>query len=131
MPANAQYSSPLLTATREQPGDEILYSWKEIAVFLKCSVRTAQRLERNENLPTHRHGHIRRGTVYAFKDEVQQWVKRREGSQVAASAHNTSPVLIPAPAVQLDLLYHLCAEARQRAARVRGRFEPSVLTSSK
>ncbi len=129
MPANAQYSSPLLTATREKPADKILYSWKEIAVFLKCGVRTAQRWERNENLPTHRHSHIRRGTVYAFKDEIQRWMKSREGSQIAPSAHSTSPVLISAPPVLLDRLYHLCEEARQRAARVRGTFEPPGLTS--
>jgi hypothetical protein len=106
---------------------QTLYSWKEIAVFLKCGVRTAQRWERNQKLPTHRHNHIRRGTVYAFKDEIQEWMKSRAGAQALASVSSTSPDPIffpPIPPVQLGYLYQLCERARQRAQRVRGSFAP-------
>jgi helix-turn-helix protein len=111
-----------------QIDSQTLYSWKEIAVFLKCGVRTAQRWERNQKLPTHRHNHIRRGTVYAFKDEIQEWMKSRAGAQALASVSSTShdPVSFPpapgVPPVQLRHLYHLCERARQRAQRVRGSF---------
>ena len=113
-----------------QINNQTLYSWKEIAVFLKCGVRTAQRWERNENLPTHRHSHIRRGTVYAFKDEIQEWMKSREGSQTIPPKASANPVPISVPPVQLDRLYHLCEQARERAGRVRGVFQLSIDASA-
>jgi hypothetical protein len=106
-----------------QIDSQTLYSWKEIAVFLKCGVRTAQRWERNENLPTHRHSHIRRGTVYAFKDEIQEWMKSREGSQTLPSAPSTMSDSVSVPPLQLDRLYRVCVNARARAERVRGVFQ--------
>src|SRR4029450_11678718 len=50
-----------------------LDSWKEIAAYLKRSVRTVTRWEREEGLPVHRHLHTRSGTVYAFKPELDAW----------------------------------------------------------
>ena len=41
-------------------------SWKEIANYLKISVRTVQRWEKDEGLPVHRHAHARQDTVYAY-----------------------------------------------------------------
>src|SRR5262249_19938911 len=105
-----------------QIDSETLYSWKEIAVFLKCGLRTAQRWERNEGLPTHRHSHVRRGTVFAFKDELQRWISSREPTQAAPSATcNYVPICMQAvSATRLDFL---CKAARERATRVRGMFE--------
>jgi len=50
-----------------------LDSWKEIAAYLKRSVRTVTRWEREEGLPVHRHLHSKSGTVYAFKPELDAW----------------------------------------------------------
>jgi Tol biopolymer transport system component len=50
-----------------------LDSWKEIAAYLRRSVRTVTRWEREEGLPVHRHLHTRSGTVYAFKPELDAW----------------------------------------------------------
>ena len=119
----------MLGQSRQIDG-QTLYSWKEIAGFLKCGVRTAQRWERNENLPTHRHSHVLRGTVYAFKDEIQKWMMSRVGSQTPPSAPIASPDPISVPAVRLDRLYVLCVHARERAARVRGVFQLSTHVSS-
>src|SRR4029077_9748802 len=47
--------------------DDRLSSWKEIATYLKCGVRTVQRWETLEALPVHRHQHQKNGTVYAFR----------------------------------------------------------------
>src|SRR5580698_6447506 len=54
-----------------------LSSWKEIATYLKCGVRTVQRWERIEGLPVHRHQHQTQGTVYAFKTELDAWQRNR------------------------------------------------------
>jgi Tol biopolymer transport system component len=53
--------------------DERLDSWKAIAAYLKRDVRTAQRWERQENLPVHRHVHQSHGSVYAFPAELDAW----------------------------------------------------------
>ena len=44
-----------------------LESWKEIADYLRTSVRTVQRWEKVEGLPVRRHPHAKQDTVYAFQ----------------------------------------------------------------
>ena len=64
------------------PADGRLDSWKEIASYLKRSVRGVQRWEAEEGMPVHRHLHEKRGTVYAFSSELDAWWKER-GSMLA------------------------------------------------
>lgn len=54
-----------------------LDSWKEIASHFGRQVRTAQRWEREEGMPVHRHLHRRRGTVHAWTDELDAWWQAR------------------------------------------------------
>ena len=54
-----------------------LDSWKEIAEYLKRSVRTVRRWEAEEGLPAHRHHHRSSGTIYAFKSELEGWFASR------------------------------------------------------
>lgn len=56
-----------------------LESWKEIANYLRRSVLTAQRWERTEGLPVHRHAHEKQASVYAFRSEIDRWRREREG----------------------------------------------------
>ena len=65
------------TPPPEPAASERLDSWKEIATYLKRSVRTIQRWEKTENLPVYRHTHESRGTVYAHKPEVEAWWNNR------------------------------------------------------
>ena len=53
--------------------EERLNSWKEIARYLRCSVRTVRRWERHEGLPVHRHMHRTLARVFALKSEVDAW----------------------------------------------------------
>lgn len=62
---------------------ERLESWKEIAAYLKRSVRTVHRWEKEEALPVRRHLHKKLGTVYAYKPEIDAWWASR-GSQLEA-----------------------------------------------
>jgi len=55
-----------------------LDSWKEIAAYLKRDVTTAQRWEKREEMPVHRHLHDRMGSVYAFSSELDAWVQSRK-----------------------------------------------------
>jgi TolB-like protein/Flp pilus assembly protein TadD len=63
--------------TAETSGDERLDSWKEIASYLKREVRTLHRWEAHEGLPIHRHLHKERGSVYAYKSELDSWWNNR------------------------------------------------------
>lgn len=56
-----------------RPPSPRLESWKAVAGHLGVSVRTAQRWERSEGLPAHRHMHATLGSVYAFQEELDAW----------------------------------------------------------
>src|SRR4029450_5199205 len=52
-------------------------SWKGMPSHLGRGIRTVQRWERDEGLPVHRLGHIKRGTVYADCAEITaRWERR-------------------------------------------------------
>ncbi len=58
--------------------DGRLDSWKEIAAYLNRTPRTVQRWELEESLPIHRLRHEKQGSVYALKDELDQWWESRQ-----------------------------------------------------
>jgi len=58
------------------PADR-LDSWKKIATYLKRDVSTVQRWERREAMPVHRHLHDKRGSVFAFRSELDLWWEGR------------------------------------------------------
>jgi hypothetical protein len=60
----------------------ILNSWKEIASYLRCSVRTAQRLEQS-GMPVRRPAGHSRSAVIAMSDEIDLW---RQNSQNGLAA---------------------------------------------
>jgi hypothetical protein len=63
-------------SARASDGDR-LDSWKEIAVYLHREVRTAERWEKREGLPVRRHTHPNGSSVYAFKHEIDAWLRSR------------------------------------------------------
>jgi TolB-like protein/tetratricopeptide (TPR) repeat protein len=69
--------TPDATKSADDRAPERLDSWKDIASYLKRDVSTVQRWERLESLPVHRHLHDKRGSVYAFRTEVDAWFLAR------------------------------------------------------
>jgi hypothetical protein len=59
------------TPQGKSPNDDLLVSWKDIAAYLKCSVRKAQRLEQRE-LPVKRIAGTK--SVWASKAEIDRWL---------------------------------------------------------
>ena len=51
--------------------DDLLVTWKDIAAYLKCSIRKAQRLEK-QDLPVHRIGATK--SIWASKAEIERWL---------------------------------------------------------
>lgn len=74
--------NPLVTdrqSIEKSPAPEKrLDSWKEIAAWLNRDVTTAQRWEKREGMPVHRHAHEKRGSVYALPSELDAWLKSRK-----------------------------------------------------
>src|SRR5260370_18722914 len=60
-----------------EPSRDRLDSWKQIAVYLGREVRTVQRWEKREGLPVHRLFHVKAGTVWAFKHDIDVWFNNR------------------------------------------------------
>jgi Tol biopolymer transport system component len=64
--------SPLSPPSQKLAQDR-LDSWKQIAQYLQRDESTVQRWEKREGMPVHRHVHDKRGSVYAFADELDAW----------------------------------------------------------
>jgi Tol biopolymer transport system component len=79
-------SSPpdLPSAPPEIASSDRLESWKEIAVYMHRDVKTVQRWEKREGMPVHRHLHDKIGSVYAFRTELDAWVRNRRPSSPEA-----------------------------------------------
>ncbi len=71
---------------------EKLNGWKEIACHMNRSVRCVQRWERNERLPVRRHGHVGGVSVYAFREELDEWWQdeRRSSREFCIERTNTA-----------------------------------------
>jgi hypothetical protein len=101
-----------------------LESWKDIAAYLRRTVRTTQRWEQTEGLPVHRHPHEKRGSVYAYPSELDVWWQERQARLALEERRFDDP--IPPPAVPrsrsfaggcADALAELAAAARARLRR--------------
>ena len=57
--------------------DDRLDSWKAISAYLKRDVTTVQRWEKREGMPVHRHVHDKLGSVYAYRSELDAWIRGR------------------------------------------------------
>lgn len=82
-------------STSPGPPAERLDSWKEIARYLKRDESTVQRWEKRESMPVHRHVHDKRGSVYAYRAELDAWwqgrrqqLEPRKGEGAVLSAHS-------------------------------------------
>lgn len=94
VPFNELTARPVTKQALHRPAPR-LDSWKEIATYLKRSVRAVSRWERLEGLPVHRHHHGKQATVYALPHELDQWLQSRSGQGHAGQLPN-KPQAIPA-----------------------------------
>jgi pentatricopeptide repeat protein len=76
-----------------------LDSWKEIAAYLNRDVTTAQRWEKREAMPVHRHVHDRAGSVYAFPAELDAWLQTRKPRLEEEEKEPVAPTPVDAPTV--------------------------------
>ena len=81
------------------PGER-LDSWKAIASYLNRDVTTVQRWEKRESMPVHRHLHDKLGSVYAFRSELDAWVRSRKAQPGPTAFEFDEGPLRPAPATR-------------------------------
>jgi len=92
------------------PAAEQLESWKEIARYLKRSVRTARRWEHEEALPVHRHVHHTRASVFALRAEIDAWRRTRVESPRTPGATVTARAAAPKTSIAVLPFENLSAE---------------------
>lgn len=88
---------------REPPAADRLGSWKAIAAYLKRDITTVQRWERREGMPIHRHVHDKRGSVYAFRSELDAWLQDRRPAPASEPQQRAARWLIPFAAIALAI----------------------------
>jgi TolB-like protein/Flp pilus assembly protein TadD len=72
---------PLNPKARDAVGEQLgkaLDSWKEIASWFNRSEKTVRRWEEREGMPVHRQLHNKRGSVYAYPNELRSWWESRQ-----------------------------------------------------
>jgi tetratricopeptide (TPR) repeat protein len=69
-----------------------LDSWKEIAVFFDRDERTVKRWEKERGLPVHRTPGGVKGRVFAYEDELAEWLKapRASGADLPSRAESAA-----------------------------------------
>jgi Tol biopolymer transport system component len=82
---------PLPAASSHPTGR--LDSWKEIARYLNRDESTVQRWEKREGMPVHRHVHDKRGSVYAYRAELDVWWQGRRQQLETKTANGTDAPL--------------------------------------
>ena len=60
---------------------KILESWKEISVYLGRSEKTCRRFEKELGLPVHRLEDSPKARVFAYKEEIDRWIKETQHSE--------------------------------------------------
>lgn len=78
-----------LPANSNGKKENILTSWKEIAVYLDRDVRTCVRWEQRYGLPVHRLDRDSKAKVFAYKDEIDRWLAERSAAGTGAAAAET------------------------------------------
>ena len=79
-----------MAVIKEVPKRRLLRTWKEIASCLGVTVRSVERWEKQAGLPVYRQGSGRKARVFAYSDELQQWLE--QGGAVVREANGAAPV---------------------------------------
>jgi tetratricopeptide (TPR) repeat protein len=58
--------------------EDRLDGWKRIAAYLNRDVRTARRWEKQQGLPVRRVMHDKQATVYAYRSELDAWLRQQD-----------------------------------------------------
>jgi excisionase family DNA binding protein len=66
----------------QETRDDILHSWKEIAAYLGCEVRTCQRWAKESGLPVFKLG-TEKGHVHAKREDIDRWIAEKSVREIS------------------------------------------------
>jgi hypothetical protein len=72
--------------------NNVLASWKEIASYLNCGVRTCIRWEKEQGLPIHRMEGKPKSSVYAYRQELDEWLGKKLNTNNVKKKQEQSPL---------------------------------------
>jgi TolB-like protein/Tfp pilus assembly protein PilF len=84
-----------MSANRDPLTGRRLDSWKEIAAFFGRAERTVKRWESERGLPIHRVPGSGRGSVFAYAEELSEWLKGRGSQELDADDSGGGEVRSP------------------------------------
>jgi TolB-like protein/Tfp pilus assembly protein PilF len=117
MPDIPAAAGPLPEAPANEPR---LESWGEIATYLRRDIRTVQRWERFYSLPVRRLVIGKQGQVYAYRSELDAWVRKRqpvaEAEEKGGNTETEEADPNPATATTEDLAQHQSSIDRTNAS---------------
>src|SRR5215831_7551728 len=83
------------------PGGDRLDSWKEIATFFARDERTVKRWEKERGLPVHRLPGGSRARVFAYKEELERWMRSPASESAIEESAQADPALRGGGAIAL------------------------------
>jgi tetratricopeptide (TPR) repeat protein len=89
----------MVDGSARQITSQRLDSWKEIAAFFDRDERTVRRWEKERNLPVYRVPGGERGGVFAYSDELQEWLK---GRAKELNSNESGPILTVGQSAQVS-----------------------------
>lgn len=106
-------------ASHPDTNHEVLHSWKDISIYTGRSVRTVQRWEQLFGFPVHRTSGALKGSVMAFRSEIDAWLRAR----ALRALDSGNGVRHEQPADAPDLHLHARLQAfQQKNAMLRSRL---------
>lgn len=88
----------VMASTLSRAPGHRLDSWKEIAAFFHRAERTVRRWETERGLPVHRVPGGGRSAVFAYTDELADWLQGRSAELAADDPAEMDPISEPEPA---------------------------------
>jgi hypothetical protein len=95
---------------QDEQNKDILISWKEIADYLDCDVRTCQRWEKKSGLPVHRFIDSSKSRVFSYKQELDAWLEREVQRE---TKKRWRYLFFLAPAIALVLIFVLSMKPKK------------------
>jgi tetratricopeptide (TPR) repeat protein len=93
-------------AASQQAGEQPLNSWKEIATFFGRDQRTVRRWEKLRALPIHRIPGGQRGRVFAYPNELTNWLNSSADEEKATPVEPIPEALHPMEIVEPEIGQH-------------------------
>src|SRR5215471_6242644 len=100
------------------PPNNRLDSWKEIAAYLGRSERTVRRWEEREATPVNRLADEKRGSVYAYRSELDSWRASRKQLLEADAPEPDAPGAPPPVNTAVIPVNTAVIDAKPKARRV-------------